>query len=178
MNRQGARFRNILYFLPRLILVLILLGCLGLMVASNFDIFEPYLLPLHAAQGRRQQLSENLTIGPYPHPDDLRQLQREGVRGIISLLDTSLPQERALNQVEEQTARQLGLAFWNVPLGYLSLQSEQNRQAATVVARIVSGRPGEKLYMHCYLGRHRVSFIRDALKEKGLLGGGGAAGSR
>jgi len=166
---QNNRIERALYLLPRAILVTVLLVCIGLMVASNFNFFEPYLYPLHATRAHRQQLSSTIMIGPYPHLDELQRLKKEGVNDIISLLDTSLPQERALSREEEQTARRLGLEYWSFPLSYLSLQNEKNRQAAESISRLIEAGKGRKIYIHCYLGRHRVQFVRKILIQKGLI---------
>jgi protein tyrosine phosphatase (PTP) superfamily phosphohydrolase (DUF442 family) len=176
MKRPSARFKDLIYLLPRFLLAGLLLFCIVLMLASNFDYLEPHLGFLHSSRARMQQLSPQIAIGPYPHLDEMRQLQKQGFSGIISLLDDALPQERALNRVEERAAGELKLAFWKVPIGYLHLDSTQNRAKAQEAARILAGHPGQKIYLHCYLGRHRVELVKRILQEKGMVGGGPAGG--
>ncbi|HBG04630.1 MAG: hypothetical protein A2075_06960 [Geobacteraceae bacterium GWC2_58_44] len=174
MKKPSERFKDLLYLLPRFLLAGLLLFCILLMLASNFDYLEPHLGFLHSSRAKVQQLSPRIAIGPYPHLDEMRQLQKQGFSGIISLLDDAMPQERALNRVEERAAGQMKLGFWKVPIGYLQLDSQPNRLKAQEVARILAGHPGEKIYLHCYLGRHRVELVRRMLVEKGMVGGGTA----
>jgi len=173
MKKPKKLFSSFLYLLPRFLLVGLLLFCVLLLVASNFDALEPHLTFLHASRANQQPLSPHITIGPYPHLDEMRQLKKEGFSGIISLLDNNLPQERALNNAEERAAKLIGLDFWEVPLSYLPLRSSANQNAVDDVARILTSHPDKKIYIHCYLGRHRVELTREILKDKGILGGQG-----
>lgn len=159
--------KDLLYFCPRVFLVgafmLLILG----MALSNFDVLEPYLFPLHLAKGRITHYGTNITIGHYPQRYELEDLKKK--RGIdlnVSLLDTTLPQERALNEQVAQAAQKLGVEFKSVPLGYLSLESVENKRKVTELARFIKANSSRKVYIHCYLGRHRV---REVCKELAKL---------
>lgn len=158
--------RKLLFILPRLILVGIFLFTLLVTVLSNFDYFEPYLPPVYLARATVRSYNDRIMIGPYPHLDEMKALKRSGVQTIISLLDTSLPQEKALAEREAVNARRLGLEIRFFPLGYIPLDSARNRATREQVAKsIVSDR--KKTYIHCYLGRHRVAFVAKGLAASG-----------
>ncbi|TWJ32974.1 hypothetical protein [Geobacter argillaceus] len=169
MKRLLARGRWVLYFLPRLLMVGVFFVVLVLTLLGNFDALEPYLFPLRAAQGTETRLSERLAIGPYPQRADLLRLKRQGYGTVIVLLDDRLPQERALKLREEERAREISLNISPFPLGYLPVNSAANRAMAARLANFVAAHPKEKIYIHCYLGRHRVGFVRDTLIRRGLL---------
>lgn len=150
--------KKFLYFLPRAILVGIFLFALVVTVLSNFDYFEPYLPPVYLARASIRNYNSRIVIGPYPHLDEMMALKRNGVRTIICLLDTSLPQEKALAEREAKNARRLGLEVRFFPLGYIPLDSERNRATRKQIAAFISTNQ-QKLYIHCYLGRHRATYI-------------------
>lgn len=151
-----------------MLLVLLLLLSTALVVLGSFDQFEPYL-PLRAARMAQRQLSEQLTIGPYPHEKELRRLKREGYTLIISLLDIRLPQERALLRLEQRMTDKLGLTLISIPSGYLPLDTPENLAAAEKVGRILNVQRGSRAYMHCYLGRHRVEYVKRELIRQGVV---------
>lgn len=171
MKRLITKGRLALYFIPRLLMVGIFFVVLVLTLLGNFDKLEPYLFPLRAAQGTETRLSERLASGPYPQRADLLRLKRQGYTVVIALLDGRLPQERALQLQEAERAREIGLELRLFPLGYLPLHSSANRDMVTRLADFVASRPGDKMYFHCYLGRHRVGLARDTLIKRGLLRG-------
>lgn len=156
--------RNLLFLLPRVLLVGMFLFVLAVTVLSNFDSFEPYLAPLHMARAPIRPLNGRIQLGPYPHLDEMARLKRNGVEVIVSLLDTSLPQEKALAEREAKNARRLGMELQLYPLGYLPVRSERNRRTRDEIVRLL-GKDRRKAYLHCYLGRHRVEFVADGLRE-------------
>lgn len=168
MKQRNERLRKFLYLLPRMLLVLLLLICTALVVLGSFDQFESYL-PLRAARMAQRQITEHLTIGPYPHEKELRRLKRERYTLIISLLDSRLPQERALLRLEQRMANKLGMTLISIPAGYLPLETPENQAAARQAGHILIGRSGSRTYMHCYLGRHRVEYVKRELIRQGIV---------
>lgn len=160
MKQPKERFKKFAFLLPRVLLVLVLLASTGIVILGSFDMYEPYVKPLHATRMKKRTILPLLTIGPYPHEQELRQLKKDGYSGLISLLDTRLPQERALLRLEQRMASSLGMELASFPLSYLPVESDANRETVERVRRFVQDRPGVKLYMHCYLGRHRVEYVR------------------
>ena len=165
-----SRFKNLLYFGPRFILVALFMLLVGSMALSNFDVLEPYLLPLHLAQGAIVPYGTNLTLGHYPQMYELERLKKE--RGIdldISLLDDSLPQERVLNEQLARRARDLGIGFKSVPLNYIRLNGEVNKEKLAQLVAFIRANGARKIYIHCYLGRHRVKAVHDELVKQGMI---------
>lgn len=157
-------FKKFLFILPRAILVGIFLFTLLVTVLSNFDYFEPYIPPVYLARASIRNYNDRIMVGPYPHLDEMKVLKRNGVQTLISLLDTSLPQEKALADREAINARRLGIEVRFFPLGYLPVDSEENRKIRDQIMAMVAG-DRKKLYIHCYLGRHRANFIADGLSS-------------
>lgn len=170
MNSVKRPIKVTLYLTPRLLLVAVSLSCTVLVLAGSFQVFEPILAPfVNVARGGTQQLSATLTIGPYPREAEVLQLKRQGYDAVLSLLNTRLPQERALNYHEARVVRQQGMLFYQVPFSYLGVDGSQNRYGVQQVASILRATPGKRFYIHCYLGRHRVGYLREQLSHGGGL---------
>lgn len=165
-----SRCRDVAYFGPRFILVGFFMALIVMMVLSNFDILEPYLVPLHMAQGPVTEYGGNITIGHYPQMYELERLKKQ--RGIdldISLLDNGLPQERVLNAQLARRAQKLGIGFKSVPLNYIHLNGEVNKEKLGELVAFIRANGSRKVYIHCYLGRHRVKAVHDELLKQGLI---------
>jgi hypothetical protein len=167
MSRPVKFIKDTAYWVPRTLLFAVVAFYLALTVLLNFDSMEPYLYPLHSLRGTVRSEGEFLLIGPYPHSGELKALRnRNDVSVVVSLLDTGLPQEESLNRREREVAERLGLLFRNFPMGYLPVNSEANRRQAEALRAFVRENRGRRIYMNCYLGRHRVEFARRALARK------------
>lgn len=106
-----------------------------------------------------------LIVGSYPLPSDLQRLARSGVRTIVSLLDPRIPYEAVLLARERRWCRRYNLQFFNFPMGSILGRRfggcyDENAERA---ARAVISAPG-KVYLHCYLGLHRIQAVQDRLK--------------
>ncbi len=144
----------------RALFLVVLAGYGFILLSSHFSYIEPYLFPLRMIQGEARYLTENIIIGPYPHREDLEKLKEvNGVTVVISLLNPSMPFEESLIEMEKSTARDLSLTFYNVPISYLNLNSPENNRSVLRIKEILKRHRGEKVYIHCYLGRHRVDFV-------------------
>ena len=162
--------KRILYFGPRLTFVAFLMYLFAVMALGNFDMFEPYLYPLHAAQRTITAYGDRITIGHYPSIQELKRLKRERhVEIDISLLDEEMPQERALNQRLAKNAAPLGIQVIRLPLNYLDLNGKKNAKTIADVADFVEKNRSKNIYIHCYLGRHRVGVVREELIRRGVI---------
>lgn len=161
---------KILYFAPRFVVVALFMILITLTVLGNFDIFEPYLYPLHLAQGKIVPYGGTIAMGHYPHAHELKKLKRErGIEMDISLLNPELPQEKALNAHLEKVARELGIELRCFPLGYLDIDGPRNKKVMAELVAFIKENRSKKVYIHCYLGRHRVSAVRNELIRQGLI---------
>lgn len=109
-----------------------------------------------------------IIVGPYPIKDDFPVLQRSGVTTIVSLLDHDLPYERLLLNREKELAEQYKMTFLNFPMGSIMGKrfgehyTENARKAAEAI-RSANG----KVYLHCYLGVHRIKSVQEELQALG-----------
>ncbi len=148
------------------IFLVVLIGYFLSLGASYFSYIEPYLFPLRLIQGNARLVTENIIIGPYPRDRDFEKLVKvKKVTVFISLLNPSLPFEKDLIRKEREILDSLGVTFYNVPLSFINLESPENYRAITRIREIIQKHKNEKIYIHCYLGRHRVEFV-----AKNLLG--------
>lgn len=162
--------KRIFFLLPRLLLVSVIVVYATFAFLTYFDYFEPYIFPLHLIKGKAHQLNENIIIGPYPHPEDMKRLKKDhDVTIVISLLNTDLPQEKALYNKEREHAERLGMAVYSFPLEFVSLKSKSNRTTAKKLADFIKRHPHNKVYIHCYLGKHRINFVKRELLREGVL---------
>ena len=126
-----------------------------------YNIFKPEHYPMKFFRGEVIKVSETLLLGPYPSEREIKYLKKLGVMEIISLMDPSMPFESTLIERGKQLAEKNNLKFQNVPLSYLpNLHSKEN------IARVddlVSSLAHEsnKIYIHCYLGRHRTTLVKE-----------------
>jgi protein tyrosine phosphatase (PTP) superfamily phosphohydrolase (DUF442 family) len=135
-----------------------------------FDYFEPYIYPLRFLQGEVEVISENILVGPYPHYDEIKRLKEKfGVSAIVSLLDPRLPQERALQEREDKMAERIGLPVYNFPIRWINMDSRENQESIQKMIALIKSLNNKKVYIHCYLGRHRIKIVKEGLKEEGLI---------
>ncbi len=146
------------------IFVLVFLGYLLSMGSVYFSYIEPYIFPLKLIQGEARHVTENVIAGPYPHEKDIERLYKvSGVKVIISLLNPSLPFEKSLLEKEKEITEKYGLEFYNIPISFINLNSPENVKNVSKVLDIIKKHKGDKIYVHCYLGRHRVELVVNRL---------------
>jgi len=123
-------------------------------------------------RGKVSETEARVITGPYPMRADLEKLRGAGVETIVSLLDPAIPYEGALLEIERKDAAELGLRFHNFPMGSILGQrfgGGYDRNAAGAAEAIKSSTG--KVYVHCYLGMHRIKVVR------ALMDGSGEASS-
>lgn len=174
MKESQKWLKNVSYILPRAALMLVFLIYAFISVLNYFDSFEPYLYPLRLAQAKTTVIGDNVITGPYPHHEDLKELKyRYKVDIIISLLNSDLPQEKALCEREKVESANIGLKVVNFPMDYWFIAAKtdqkENEKMLSEIIDLVKANPDKKFYVHCYLGRHRVGFVTDGLMENHVL---------
>lgn len=99
-------------------------------------------------------------MGPYPLEKDLRLLQSHNVKTLISLLNPQLPYEKQLLEQEQVLAKKYGFTLLNFPMSSILGQrfGADYERNAELAAKAAAETPG-KVYMHCYLGLHRVKVV-------------------
>ena len=170
MSFIRRQFNRVLYVLPRILLVSIFIVYVVFAFLTYFDYFEPYLYPLSFIRGDASSVTKDIIIGPYPHYEELKVLKEKyRTDFVVSLLNLNLPQEKALYQREARDCERLGLEALSFPMEYLPLQSEENKKARGKLLDFLLKNAGKKVYIHCYLGKHRVSFVKQGLRDAGII---------
>lgn len=135
---------------------------------ANFAVFEPYIYPLHLLQGNVRKVAPDIIVGPYPDYGLLTSLHERGVTIIVSLLDPNLVYETSLIHKEKQLSATLGMSDYDFPMNSLqSPASPLNARAMARIRKLITNHPHAKMYIHCYLGEHRVGDVVAMLKRHG-----------
>lgn len=145
---------------------------LAIMGAGFWVLITPRNSLTNLFRGQISDIDSRVTVGPYPLEEDFKRLRRAEVTTVVSLLDPRLPYERVLLDREQELARKYGMRFQSFPmvwmLGYRV--SEDYARNAAAAAEAIAGASG-KVYLHCYLGIHRVQTVKDLLLAKGAPAG-------
>lgn len=162
--KEDSIIARILSLLLRLCLLAVIFAAPTYLVLANFATFEPYLFPLHAIQAGERQVTPNVVIGPYPSEARLMALRRSGVRVVISLLDQNLIYEKPLIVRENQLASTLDMEEVNAPMDSNEpATSPLNAAALTKIHDFIRSHPDTRVYIHCYLGKHRAQTVATLL---------------
>lgn len=117
-------------------------------------------------------VNARIVIGPYPGDRDFRLLKANGVSLIVTLLDPAIPYEASLLNQEKARAGQFGIELRNFPMSSImgrkfgSHYDASAKGAADAIAESTG-----KVYLHCYLGMHRIQAVRNLLAERGIESG-------
>jgi tetratricopeptide (TPR) repeat protein len=153
--------RSVLTYVLASLLFLSLVGVYVLITPDN---------PITALfRGNISTVQGKVITGPYPLKGDFVALRDHGVRAIISLLDPKIPYESILLDREKELAKKYGIAVHNFPMASILGQHfgayyESNAELASKTIDTIQG----KVYLHCYLGVHRMTFVRDMLQKRGM----------
>lgn len=149
-------------YLIRAAMLLVCMSVPGYLVAANFAIFEPYLLPLRFVKARTEAVNERVVVGPYADSTDLANLKGRGVSTVVSLLDPSVVYEKSLIEREASDAPEAGLRFVNLPIRKSEpLTSVVNRNSARRLELLFSAQPQGKIYVHGFLNAPRELVARE-----------------
>ena len=118
-------------------------------------------------RGEISDIAAEIIIGPYPVESDFKRLSDNGIETIVSLLDPALPYEKQLLEQETVLAEQYKMRLLNFPmasiLGHkMGAYYDDNAQAAADTLAVTKG----KIYLHCYLGIHRVATVKKLLEKQ------------
>lgn len=154
----------------RILMMIVVFWFFIVMAMELFSFTEPYLFPLHMVKGQASSVGAGVIIGPYPNRTELRRLKdRMGVVEVISVLNPDIIVESRLLDRERRNATALGIRFKSRPLSWFMPYSAANKKATERIARYAVSKFGrsssKKLYINCYLGRHRVNLVRTAIKR-------------
>ena len=139
------------------------LGVLGALIVASFAVFY-FLLDTQfmlALGGMNEESieGERFTYGAYPDARKLEELKDEGYDGVITLLNPDIPFENVLLKQELANGEEAGLPIRSYPM--LPWISQNEKPLREIKALTDDGT--KRYYIHCYLGKHRVDYVRQAL---------------
>lgn len=110
--------------------------------------------------------SERFTVGPFPDINKLEELKQAGFTAVISLLHPAVaPFETTLIVQERDDAKKAGIEMIHLPmLPWIS----ENKTSLDKLRKIAENGEG-KYYLHCYLGKDRVSVAMRTIAAAGGL---------
>ena len=150
--------------------LLLMIGVAG--VAGYTVLINPDNPLTRLFQRKITAVDTRIVIGPYPVERDFRLLHASKVTLIVSLLDPALPYESTLLAKERKLAAARGMRVENFPMSSILGQkfggyyADSAARAAALIAST-----NDKVYLHCYLGLHRIQVVRDLLTARGLPSG-------
>jgi tetratricopeptide (TPR) repeat protein len=159
-----AKFKRPRVWVPAALLILLLGGAAAYLILLN-----PGSIFVRWAQAALPERITMITFGPYPEDADFKILKRNGVKYIVTLLDPRLPYEKSLIEREQREADRYGMTVKVFPMASIFDQKVfpdylEEQQKAVHFLRHLDG----PAYVHCYLGKHRVVHVRDALLKAGV----------
>jgi tetratricopeptide (TPR) repeat protein len=108
----------------------------------------------------------SIVIGPYPLEEDFPSLEAGGVKTIVTLLNPELPYEGVLLERERRLAERYGIEVRNFPMSSIFGQrfgADYEKNADAAAQAILESQAEGKVYLHCYLGLHRIETVRSRL---------------
>lgn len=117
-------------------------------------------------------VNARIVIGPYPLDEDFKRLKAAKVGLIVTLLNPEIPYEDVLIKQEQERADRYGIPVKNFPMSSILGQrfGDSYDESAARAAEAIAAFQG-KVYLHCYLGIHRIQVVRDILAEQGIEAG-------
>lgn len=153
----------------KLIPVLMLATVVVALAVSWWVLINPDNALTRLFASKISNIDAKVVVGPYPVERDFQLLKANGVEVIVSLLDPAIPYEATLLKQEEANARQFGIVLRNFPMSSIMGKRFGNAydQSASQAADTIAATAG-KVYLHCYLGVHRIKVVRDLLTKRGI----------
>ncbi len=149
--------------------ILTIIG-LALFSYGVYNVYTPENFPMSFVQGKVRQINDKVIVGPYPTEHELYRLQKRGVTKVISLMNPNMPFESSLIKMERKSAKGYGIEFVNIPMSYLSLNGQSNVDQLEGILDEIIGSGDKVVYVHCYLGRHRMELVASGLKRRDVEG--------
>jgi protein tyrosine phosphatase (PTP) superfamily phosphohydrolase (DUF442 family) len=120
----------------------------GIHVASDAVHAAPAVPVVHVMNF--EQVSPALMRGGAPSAQALKELKAAGVKTIVNLRG-----EGGASKKEERTAKEIGLDYYNIPMGY----TEPNLAKVSSVLDIMRDPAKQPVYLHCMHGADRTGMM-------------------
>lgn len=153
---------------PRVLIPVLLVTLAVGAGAAYLILLNPGSIFIRWAQTALPERITMITIGPFPEEDDFKVLKKNGIKYIVTLLDPRLPYEKALIDREQPLAAKYGMILKDFPMASIFDRKVfpdylEEQQKAVRFLKHLDG----PAYVHCYLGKHRVIHVRNALVKAG-----------
>lgn len=163
-NFISARIKKPRVFIPSLLLLLML--AVG---GGYFALLHPNSFLVRWALAALPSQITMISLGPYPDQAAFERLRKNHVKYVVSLLDPRLPYEKELIEREQALAAKYGMTVKLFPMANVFdrrtvPEYAVNQRKAVEFLKTLDG----PAYVHCYLGKYRVSQIRDELARAGV----------
>jgi tetratricopeptide (TPR) repeat protein len=122
-----------------------------------------------AFAGEVSESGSRVITGPYPRERDFPVLRSRGVKTIVSLLDPRLPYEAVLLEKERALAAEYRMNVLSFPMTSLfgrKMRADYDQTAMEAAKAVASAQGG--VYIHCYLGLHRLKSVKEKLQLLGV----------
>lgn len=149
--------------------ILTLIG-LALFSYGIYNVYTPENFPMSFVQGKVRRINDKVIVGPYPSEHELYRLKKMGVSKVINLMNPNMPFESSLIKIERKATKGYGLEFVNIPMSYLNLGGQGNKDQLENVLDEILGSGEKVVYVHCYLGRHRMELVASGLEKRNVEG--------
>jgi tetratricopeptide (TPR) repeat protein len=152
-------------------IIVVLLAC-GLGASAWWILLHPDNAFTRLFARSISDVNARIVMGPYPSEQDFRLLKSNNIGLVVTLLDPAIPYEATLLAEETERAERFGIPLKNFPMSSIlgqkfgSYYDDSATRAADAIAAST-----EKVYLHCYLGMHRIQVVRDALSKRGIESG-------
>lgn len=151
-------------------LAVLLVGGLG--AAAYKVVSNPENPIMKYFQGGITATDARIIIGPYPSEKDFPRLKSNGVVLIVSLLNPKLPYEKPMLEKEMANGAKNGIKVINFPMSPVMAMAGKNaggnKEESDEAVSAIKNAKG-RVYVHCYLGIHRVGILKKMLEKEGLL---------
>ena len=117
-------------------------------------------------------INARIVVGPYPLDNDFRRFKAAKIGLIVTMLNPEIPYEAVLLKQEQERSDRFKIPVKNFPMSSILGQrfGDSYDKNAAAAADEIAAFPG-KVYLHCYLGIHRIRVVRDLLAKKGIEAG-------
>ena len=143
--------------------MLVVVGALFIfvLIAVDFSRVEPYAYPLHLLKEKPYELYPGVWVGGYLHGDELIYfVKSKRINRVISLLNERMYHEKSLVLYERRVLRRIGVRFYSIPMTPFVREPNKLRKVRNIVSR------SKGVYIHSYLGRLRVKYVKEVLNAK------------
>jgi hypothetical protein len=143
------------------------LAVLGALIVASFATFfflldTDFMLALGEMNEENVE-GERFTYGSYPDARKIEELKDEGYDGVITLLNPDIPFENVLLKQELANGEEADIPVYSHPMLPWIGENEKPLREITDLTTDET----KRYYIHCYLGKHRVDYVRQTLDVAG-----------